>query len=383
MNKERPGFPHLALFLATLLSIGLLMAACGGTLTPTATSPLAPEATPTASTGGLTVTDALGRTVEFATPPQRIVIAGKATLTIVDTMYLFPDARDRVIALSIGKQPVGDFLSLVDPNWEQKTILGVDAGPEQIAPLQPDAVLMRSSVAETLGRSLEALNIPVVYVDLETIDQYFRDVTTLGDLLADDRRAGDIVAYYQSRLDRLVRSMEELPGDEKPSVVVVQYSAQGGGEVALSVPSASWLQTNEVEIAGGIPAWKKAAQSGGWTVVNFEQIAAWDPDQIFVVSYQADSAAVVQQLKADPQWRLLRAVKGGQLYGFPADIFSWDQPDPRWILGVTWLAVEMHPDQFPDLDFQQEILSFFQQMYGMDQATVEQQILPQLKGDVG
>jgi iron complex transport system substrate-binding protein len=382
MSKQPSLFRFPARLLVVVLLTGLLLSGCGVTATPEATGTPAAEAAPTAGTGGLTVTDALGRTVKFAAPPQRIVVAGKATLTIIDTLYLFPEAKDRVIALSIGKQPVGDFLSLVDPKWEQKTILGVDAGPEQIAPLKPDAVLMRSALADTLGRSLEALKIPVVYVDLETVDQYFRDVTTLGDLLGNDRRAGDIVAYYQSRLDRLVRSLEELPGEEKPAVVVVQYSAQGG-EVALTVPSASWLQTNEVEIAGGIPAWKEAAQGGGWTVVNFEQIAAWDPDQIFVVSYQGDSAAAVEQLKADAQWRLLRAVKNGQIYGFPADVFSWDQPDPRWILGVTWLAVKMHPDQFPELDFRQEIVDFFEQMYGMDQTTIEQQILPQLKGDVG
>ncbi len=365
----------------SLLLAGLMLAACGPTPTPVPTETARPAPTPTPAQAGLVVTDALNRTIEFAAPPQRIVIAGKATLTIVNTLYLFPEAKERLIALSVGKQPVGDFLALVDPNWDQKTILGVDAGPEQIAPLKPDVVLMRSFLAETLGSALEKLDIQVVYVDLETVDQYFRDVTTLGDLLGNDQRAGDIVAYYQSRLDRFVQALADLPNDQKPAVLLVQYSEQGG-EVALNVPSASWLQTNEVELAGGLPAWKEAAQSGGWTVVNFEQIAAWDPDQIYVVSYTGDSAAVVDQLRANAQWQALTAVQNGQIYGFPADVFSWDQPDPRWILGVTWLAGKIHPDQFPELNMQQEIVDFFEQMYGLDQATIEQQILPKLKGNV-
>jgi iron complex transport system substrate-binding protein len=81
---------------------------------------------------------------------------------------------------------------------------------------------------------------------------------------------------------------------------------------------------------------------------------------------------------ADPQWQALQAVQDGAIYGFPADIFSWDQPDPRWILGVTWLAGKIHPNRFPGLDMERETVQFFGQLYGIDEAVVETQILPRL-----
>jgi iron complex transport system substrate-binding protein len=313
--------------------------------------------------------------------PQRIVIAGRSSLTIVNTLYLFPEASERLVGLVVGQQPVGDFISLVDSAWDEKTILAVDAGPEQIAPLQPDVVLLRSFMADSLGRSLEELDIPVMTLDLETPEQYFRDVAVLGRLLDNTARAEEIRTFYQSRLDLIQPAVEELGTDQKPRVLLVQYSDQGG-DVALNVPSASWLQTAEVERAGGTPVWKEAAPGGGWTVVNFEQIAAWDPGRILVVSYKTDSAEVVAKLKADPQWQTLQAVDSGAIYGFPADIFSWDQPDPRWILGVTWLAAKTHPDRFPDLDLEREVITFYSQMYGMDQAAVETSILPNLTGSL-
>jgi iron complex transport system substrate-binding protein len=117
-------------------------------------------------------------------------------------------------------------------------------------------------------------------------------------------------------------------------------------------------------------------------VVSFEQIAVWDPDKVFVIHYGANAAEIADQLGADPQWQALRAAKEGEIYGFASDIFSWDQPDPRWILGVTWLAGKIHPDLFSDLDMQQQVMQFFQQMYGMDEAAIEENILPELKGDV-
>jgi iron complex transport system substrate-binding protein len=357
--------------LAVLVLVSHFLGACGSL----------PAAAPTDSPTGISLTDARGRTVEFDAGPQRIVIAGKSSLTIVDTLYLFPAASERLVGLVVGKQPVGDFVSLLDPTWDQKTILELNAGPEQIAPLEPDVVLLRSFMADSLGRPLEELGIPVVYLDLETPEQYFRDVAVLGQLMGDSARAEAIRDYYQSGLDQVEQAVAGVGEDQRPRVLLVQYSEQGG-EVGLNVPSAAWLQTMEVELAGGLPVWKEAAPGGGWTVVNFEQIAAWDPNQILVVSYKADAAQVVEELKADPQWQALQAVQGGAVHGFPGDVFSWDQPDPRWILGVTWLASKIHPDRFPDLDMERETIEFFAEMYGMEEEAVEASILPKVKGNV-
>ena len=349
----------------------LVLAACGAG----STAELPQEAGE-----GLAVVDALGRTVEFAEPPQRIVVAGKSSLTIVNTLFLFPEAPVRVVGLVSGNQKPGDFLQFVDPDFAQKALLEMQAGPEQIAPLQPDVVLLRSFMAESLGASLEQIDIPVVYLDLETPEQYLRDLNALGALLGNEARAAEIRSFYQVRLDRLDAALQGLEEDHKPRVLLVQYSEQGG-EVAFNVPSALWLQTIEVELAGGEPVWTGAAQGGGWTIVNFEQIAAWDPEVVLLVSYGIDSAQVVDQLRSDPRWQDLGVIQAGRLYAFAGDIFSWDQPDPRWILGVTWMASRLHPGRLDDLDLEDEVYEFFGQMYGMEQAAVDRHILPALRGD--
>ena len=373
---KRPSLSRLIL-VAVLAS--LLLSACGGA--PASSTSESPASVPVKEGSGVTVVDAMGRTVEFPQPPQRIVVAGRSSLTIIDTLFLFPEARERVIGLVIGRQNPGAFLNLVDPSFEQKEVLEVEAGPEQIAPLHPDVVIMRSFMAESLGGPVEQLDIPVVYVDLETPEQYFRDLATIGQLFGNSARAEEIEAFYQSGLGTVEDQLQDLGDEQKPLTLLLQYTEQGG-EVALNVPSASWLQTAEVELAGGNPVWKDAAQGGGWTVVNFEEIAAWDPDKVFVISYGSDSAEVVDKLKSDSQWQALKAVQNGEIYGFAADTFSWDQPDPRWILGVTWLAGKLHPDRFPDLNMMQEASEFFEQMYGLDESTIQEKILSSLKGDV-
>ena len=78
----------------------------------------------------------------------------------------------------------------------------------------------------------------------------------------------------------------------------------------------------------------------------------------------------------------LRAVQDGEFYGFPEDLYGWDLPDPRWILGQTWLASRIHSDRFADLDVIETMYSFYEQMYGMDRSAVDDHIVPQLTGSV-
>ena len=363
---------------AQLFLLSTVMLAC---LTLVACGPAGGASSPEVAGKGPVIVDALDRTVEFSELPQRIVVAGKSSLTIIDTLFLFPEATERVAGLVVGRQKPGDFLRFVDPAFDQKAVLEVDSGPEQIAPLDPDVVILRSFMAETLGKSLEQIDIPVVYVDLETPEQYFRDLATLGKLFGNEARAAEIQSFYQARLDTLDAALEGLAEGDRPRVLVLQHSEQGG-EVAFNVPSALWLQTIEAELAGGLPVWKEAAQGGGWTIVNFEQIAAWDPDVILLISYGADPSQVVETLQADARWLALGAVQEGRLHAFAGDIFSWDQPDPRWILGVTWMASRMHPERLPDLDLMGEIDQFFGQMYGMEKDSITENILPALKGDL-
>jgi iron complex transport system substrate-binding protein len=132
--------------------------------------------------------------------------------------------------------------------------------------------------------------------------------------------------------------------------------------------------------AGGAPVWTEASEQGGWTVVNLEQIAAWNPDQVYVVSYFTNPEEVAAQLKADPTWQELAAVQNDQLFGFPNDFVSWDQPDPRWTLGLQWLATKIQPERAAGIDMNRAVSQFYGQMYGLDQATIEAQVIPQIKG---
>lgn len=325
------------------------------------------------------VTDALGREITFSAPPQRMVITGKALTLVADAVYIFPEASERVIALGKSTQGTENFIALIDPTFDEKAVIEQDASAEQIAALKPDLVIYKSYLAETLGKPVEALGIPVIYVDFETPEQYMRDLAILGSVFQNETRAQQAISYYQDRADRIQQAVKDIT--DKPKVLMLYYSDRDG-KVAFNVPPLSWIQTRMVEIAGAVPTWSEANLGKGWTQVTIEQIAVWDADFIFIISYNQDPAKIVANLKNDPQWQALRAVQDGRLFAFAGDIYSWDQPDTRWILGLTWLAGKLHPERFPDLDILNETSRFYHDLYGLDQAFVDKYIRPAFKGDL-
>ena len=328
----------------------------------------------TQSTGTVTVTDSLRREVSLAAAPERILLAGRAVLSLTNAVYLFPEARDRVIGIGVTDQGLGDFLPVMDIDFARKARYDNSAGAEQLAGLQPDLVILKHYLRDTLGLPLEKLAIPVVYLNLETPAQFYDDIATLGALFANPDRAALIRGFYEGRVAEVTR---RVGGAEKPSVLLISHSSRGGDTV-FNVPPASWLQTSMIETAGGKPVWRQQNPGQGWLKVGIEQIAAWDPSWVFVVSYRSPAAEVVAGLAQSDIWKALGAAREGRIRPFPADFYSWDQPDPRWILGLQWVAATLHPESFADRSIRDEIRTFYSELYGLDGAVIDAEIMPRL-----
>lgn len=260
------------------------------------------------------------------------------------------------------------------------TVIEQDSGPEQIAPLNPDLVMMKAYLKEQLGDQVEKLGIKVVYLDLETPEQINKDIQTLGQIFGNTERANELTALFDQSKTKVTDITSEISDEEKPSTLVLMYSDKGG-EVAFSFPTLNYFQTTLVEMAGGIPVWKDLP-ADGWTVVTIEQIAAWNPDAIFIIHYQGKAVEVVENLKSDANWKLLDAVQNDRLYAFPLDFQSWDQPDTRWTLGLSWMAAKLHPDLFPGFDVIEEAKAFYRDFYGLNDSLITDKIIPLIKGDI-
>ncbi len=335
-----------------------------------------------AGRAGIEIKDASGRTVKLDKLPERLAVIGRGPHFILHLLYMFPEGPDHLVGMERRGRTASDFLSVVSPGVDAKTGLLPNPGPESVAGLHPDLVLMKGSRSEPLAEALAKVGIPTAYLNLETPEDYERDIANLGAILGNPKRAGEIIAYYGDRVARVEKALAGLREEQKPSVLVVMGNLRSG-RYAVRVPARAWMQTYQVKAAGGRPVWLEAAdQAGGWAVVNLEQIAAWDPDRIVVIVwYSTDAAGFKLWLDSDPQWKRIGAVAGGKVSYFPSDFYGWDVPDARWILGLTWMAATLHPERLKDYNLEDEVYRFYGTLYGLDRETIRTQVLLTVKTD--
>lgn len=168
------------------------------------------------------------------TPPARIILGGRAVVLVADVVYAFPSARSRVIAVGGTDQGLGTFLQELDPVFPSKPVLDRNAAAEVYASYKPDLAIFKSALKRGVGGALEALGVRVHYLDLETPEDYYRDLEGLGRLLGEEARAMELVAYFKGVVDTAARISSGAP--RKPRVLVVQAVGD-----AWEVPPVSWM----------------------------------------------------------------------------------------------------------------------------------------------
>jgi iron complex transport system substrate-binding protein len=324
----------------------------------------------------ITITDALGREVTFTDVPERIVIAGRGTIIIVDALLAFPEGHQRLVAYAKTDQGKGSFTEVLLPDLG--TVFANDASAEEIASHQPDVVLLKTYMQD-LGNSLELLSIPVVYFSMETYEEYQNELFTMGTILGNAQRAEVLAAYYAGIISEVEQKTQDIA--EKPTVLFLYYSSRDG-TAAFNVPPLQWAQSEMVKRAGGNLVWSSIPLENNWTIVNFEQVAVWNPDIIFLTAYFDDVDLIKQQLANDPQWRSLSAVDSGHIYAVPTAFYAWDQPHTRWGIAQVWYAQKINPQNYLDFDFHILANDFYALFYGWSPDKYEQVIRPILKGDI-
>ena len=328
---------------------------------------------------GLKIIDAFGREVEFSKEPEKIIIAGRQTPMLANFFYLFQSESEKIIAIENRSQSVEEFLTIIDPDIQSKYQLERGAGAEQIAPFNPDVVILKTSMRESIGFAIEKIGIPVVYVEFESIDQIYRDLGIIAEILGEEERGDSLIQKYQKIISDIDKTISESASSSIRSVLIVQ-AENLEEQTIFSVPAGNWLQTSMIEELGAIPVWKESTQSGSWAEVNIEQILNWNPDYLFVINYQGNARDVVESIFDNQLWKTVTAVKNDKVFAFPYDFISWDQPDSRFILGYAWLAWRLFPEQIDSEYFSKIVETFYLDFYGLDKNSFNEYIFPRIHG---
>lgn len=305
-----------------------------------------------------TVTDMLGRQIEFSGELNRVYFDWASGITLAMTLGV----TDKLAA----KQPAFEGESFAwarvicpainDVPTEDDSI--VSGNVESILALEPEVVF--TSTRENV-ESYEKLGLKTVFVNFNDHESFKESLLIVGTAIgADELAAAERYnALLDSNIAMVAERTSEIADADKPTVYYMDsrfndaYHTVGTGEI-----QESWITC-----AGGILA--TAADFEGRNLeITAEKLLELDPD-IIVIGAQTQ-ADVYDMLMSDPVLSELSAVKESHVYRLPQGIFPWCRTGPEAAIQVIWAGQFLHPELFDDIDIKTVAKDFYKDFYGTD-----------------
>lgn len=385
---------------AALLFVCLLCAVfiCGCTGT-TAGEPAGDES------GIRTITDMRGRTVEIPATIDRVVciddgfvegimyrfgmqdrVVGLGGEWIKDYNYTFETTEGGTYEYKNGMNPV----RYLAPDLADLPVLvtsGTAINYETLASLDPDVVFLRAGAwafsagsdenLEKTIQTIDSLGIPLVilvgppYQERPTVDNVGEEIRLVGEVFARQEDADALASYLEGEIAVIRERTKDIPDSEKPRMMQFGLSPrarQGGG--AGMVWGGDTIESYFIEeIANAKNAYEG---TGAFVVISTEQVLALDPDVIVLPTAQGYHPA--SELYTAPYYQNLQeltAVKNHRVYALPFTPYNWAKR-LEYPIEAMVIAKAAYPERFADINVGEWTLDFYQQVYGVDEATAKE-----------
>ncbi|MEP7273163.1 MAG: cobalamin-binding protein [Acidobacteriota bacterium] len=265
--------------------------------------------------------DGLGRRVNVAFPPQRIISLAPSVTEALFALGL----DDRITAVTsycdypaaaLQKEKVGDTLHL---------------NLERIISLRPDLVVISTaSQLENLTRRLDELAIPVYVVSPRSVTEVASSLRGLGAATGTEARAETVASEMERRIGEVQKRLEDVT---RPKVLYVLQTSP-----LITVGGKTFIN-DLIVLAGGVSI--SAAQTADYPQFSRETAVASKPDVIIAPASHGTEIVKEESLKHD--FAGTPAIARGRIVRVDPDFV--DRPGPRLIDGLEQLARGLHPEK--------------------------------------
>jgi iron complex transport system substrate-binding protein len=318
------------------------------------------------TSGEITVTDALGRTVTLSATAETAVAIGPGALRL----YCY--AGDVSALCGIEQIEVDDATGrsymYANPDLADLTVIGA-GGPsnspdaEKLITADPDVIFTTYVTDEAAADELqEKTGIPVIVLSYGTgapfSDGIYDSLTAIGVAMGTEEQAEKVVAYLQDCAADLDTRTANIADEDK---VTVYYGAQ------------SYKGTHGIEsTTGGYGLFAAlntesvvdTADISGYVMLDKEQLLEWDPDVIFI---DLGGLSLVQEdYDENPEYyEALTAFTSGNVYSqLPYNYYSANVDIA--IIDAYYMGMVLYPDEFSDIDLEDKAAEIFETLLGVD-----------------
>lgn len=236
--------------------------------------------------------------------------------------------EQRIIAGTVVIAEIMDKLELdaiAVPETEKKLAKRFDGLPtignamepdmEIVKSLNPTDVLSVSTLEYDLQDKFKQLNIPVNFLNFQSVDAMLSEIQKLGERYKRESQAEELVKELQKNIE----AVQNVAGNKEGPRVLILLGIPGSYLVATENSYAGDL----VKRAGGINVME--GQDAEYLASNTEYLHNSNPDIILRLSHGMPDEVVKmfdEEFKTNDIWKHFKAVKNGKVYDLEEELFG-------------------------------------------------------------
>ena len=312
---------------------------------------------------GRTIVDVQGRSNDIPETVRQVICSGAGSLRLLT--YL--QGQDLAVAVDDIEGRRNQFdarpYALANPHFKDLPIFGEFRGkdnPERILSLPKAPEVILKVVSTTQGAAglqpdklQDKTGIPVVVLATGNLAaqraELYASLRLVAQVVGRERRAEELIAFFESTIEDLRRRTADIPEAERPSVYLggVAYAGPHGFQsTEPTYPPFRFVGAKN--LADGVNA---AVEEQSNTTIAKEKIVQWDPEILFLdlsTLQMGEGAGGLHELKTDPAYQGLRAVKSGKVYGLLP--YNWYSQNFESILANAYFVGKLlYPHRFADI----------------------------------
>ncbi|MBM4445808.1 MAG: cobalamin-binding protein [Chloroflexi bacterium] len=275
----------------------------------------------------LTVVDDLGRKVQIAQLPQRIV-------------SLAPSNTEILYALGLEDKLVGttDYCDYPEAAKSKPRVASYTTpNLEKVVSVQPDLILAEAIHEKTALPAMENLGLTVIVTSAKSLDTVLNDIKLVGQVNGKSKAAERLVDSLTERIQAVVSKTATLTPEQRLRVLYVVWH------------DPIWTMGRETFIndliwkAGGINVF--AADFEKSRVVSLEAIIQKDPQVIIVSGMGTTGDLIYNNIKKETRLADVDAMRNNRVFKI-SDANLIERPGPRIADGLEEVARLLHPEIF-------------------------------------
>ncbi len=249
---------------------------------------------------------------------------------------------------SIFKQLYPELLNLTNYPYSGSTV-----NTESLLAAKPQVVFMYST--DSRLSQVESTGIPVVIIKNPSSTQTdLQLINFLGNFFGGNAisQANAYTSYVNTEIANITLALAGVPINSRPTILFAESITNGGAEIA----GANTFEDSYIQVAGGVNVVGNVTNgNNGYETVDMETILQYTPQIVLVDSTTGDSTAIY----ADSNWQGLTAVQNKDVIVNPEGIYNWDGLSPESALEYQWLAKELYPTIFANVNMTTTMQSFY------------------------